>query len=125
MSRPRSSTHWPSWPGRLGSSRSPVVRSCAPVTTPTRWCLSMQVEIRLPELGAAPAVLSVWFAEEGERVYEGDRVIEVLVDGATFDVPGPATGRLLEKRALPDEELRIGQVLGIIESDPAGNEAGD
>ena len=45
----------------------------------------MQVEIRLPELGAAPAVLSVWFAEEGERVYEGDRVIEVLVDGATFD----------------------------------------
>ena len=70
-------------------------------------------------------MLSVWFAEEGERVYEGDRVIEVLVDGATFDVPGPATGRLLEKRALPDEELRIGQVLGIIESDPAGNEAGD
>ena len=85
----------------------------------------MQVEIRLPELGAAPAVLSVWFAEEGERVYEGDRVIEVLVDGATFDVPAPATGRLLEKRALPDEELRMGQVLGIIESDPAGNEAGD
>jgi pyruvate/2-oxoglutarate dehydrogenase complex dihydrolipoamide acyltransferase (E2) component len=85
----------------------------------------MQVEIRLPELGAAPAVLSVWFAEEGERVYEGDRVIEVLVDGATFDVPGPATGRLLEKRALPDDELHIGQVLGIIESDPAGNEVGD
>jgi pyruvate/2-oxoglutarate dehydrogenase complex dihydrolipoamide acyltransferase (E2) component len=75
----------------------------------------MQTEIILPELGAAPAVLSVWFADPGDNVYEGDRLVEVLVGEATFDVSAPATGRLAEKRALPDDALRPGQVLGVME----------
>jgi pyruvate/2-oxoglutarate dehydrogenase complex dihydrolipoamide acyltransferase (E2) component len=66
-------------------------------------------------LGAAPAVLSVWFADPGDNVYEGDRLVEVLVGEATFDVSAPATGRLAEKRALPDDPLRPGQVLGVME----------
>ena len=75
----------------------------------------MLAEIILPELGAAPAVLSVWFADPGDNVYEGDRLVEVLVGEATFDVSAPATGRLAEKRALPDDPLRPGQVLGVME----------
>jgi pyruvate/2-oxoglutarate dehydrogenase complex dihydrolipoamide acyltransferase (E2) component len=75
----------------------------------------MQANILLPELGAAPAVLSVWFADVGEPVFEGDRLVEVLVGGATFDVAAPATGRLVEKRALVNDELRTGQVLGVVE----------
>ena len=72
----------------------------------------MHTDILLPELGAAPLVLSVWFADVGDVVYEGDRLVEVLAGGATFDVPAPATGRLAEKRALPDDPLVPGQVLG-------------
>jgi pyruvate/2-oxoglutarate dehydrogenase complex dihydrolipoamide acyltransferase (E2) component len=72
-------------------------------------------EVILPELGAAPVRLSVWFAELGERVFEGDRLVEVLANGATFDVPAPATGRLAEKRAWPNQPLRPGQVLGVVE----------
>jgi pyruvate/2-oxoglutarate dehydrogenase complex dihydrolipoamide acyltransferase (E2) component len=75
----------------------------------------MQAEITLPELGAAPIVLSVWFADPGELVYEGDRLVEVLVGGATFDVPSPATGRLIDRWALSDDSLQPGQVLGIVE----------
>jgi pyruvate/2-oxoglutarate dehydrogenase complex dihydrolipoamide acyltransferase (E2) component len=75
----------------------------------------MQAPIILPELGAAPVVLSVWFADAGELVFEGDRLVEVMVAGATFDVPSPATGRLLEKRALPNDPLIVGQVLGMVE----------
>ena len=75
----------------------------------------MLAEIILPELGAEPAVLSVWFADVGEEVFEGDRLVEILVGGATFDVPAPATGRLAEKRALVDDALRPGQVLGVIQ----------
>jgi len=82
----------------------------------------MPVEIRLPELGVAPVRLSVWYADVGEEVFEGDRLVEVLVDGATFDVPAPATGRLVEKRAVVDEPLRTDQVLGLlfIEDDKLG-----
>jgi pyruvate/2-oxoglutarate dehydrogenase complex dihydrolipoamide acyltransferase (E2) component len=75
----------------------------------------MRKPILLPELGAGPAVLSVWFAEPGEAVFEGDRLVEILVAGATFDVSAPATGRLVEKWVFPDEHLKPGQVLGIVE----------
>jgi pyruvate/2-oxoglutarate dehydrogenase complex dihydrolipoamide acyltransferase (E2) component len=73
--------------------------------------------IILPDLGPATVRLSVWFAEPGELVYEGDRLVEVLLGGATFDVPAPATGRLAEKRALPNDPLVPGQVLGLVEVD--------
>jgi pyruvate/2-oxoglutarate dehydrogenase complex dihydrolipoamide acyltransferase (E2) component len=79
----------------------------------------MQTAIVLPELGAAPVVLSVWFADTGDLVYEGDRLVEVLVGGATFDVGAPATGRLTEKRALPNDRLEPGQVLGLVNVEEA------
>jgi pyruvate/2-oxoglutarate dehydrogenase complex dihydrolipoamide acyltransferase (E2) component len=77
----------------------------------------MQTKIILPELDVGPVVLSVWFADPGETVFEGDRLVEVLLAGATFDVPSPATGRLVEKRAYSNDRLRPGQVLGIVESE--------
>ena len=75
----------------------------------------MRAEILLPELGAAPIVVSAWFADPGEVVYEGDRLVEVLVSGVTFDVSSPATGRLIEKLALADDPVLPGQVLGLVE----------
>ncbi len=75
----------------------------------------MRTEVVLPELGAAPAVLSLWYVDRGETIYEGDRLLEVLVSGATFDVSAPATGRLLEKTALPRDSLHPGQLLGVMD----------
>jgi pyruvate/2-oxoglutarate dehydrogenase complex dihydrolipoamide acyltransferase (E2) component len=75
----------------------------------------MHAPIILPELGAEPAVVSVWFADPGDWVFEGDRLVEVLVGGATFDVPSPATGRLREKNVLPRDPLQTGQLLGWVE----------
>jgi pyruvate/2-oxoglutarate dehydrogenase complex dihydrolipoamide acyltransferase (E2) component len=77
----------------------------------------MQTPIVLPELGAHPIRLSVWFVDSGDCVYEGDRVVEVLSNGATFDVVSPITGRFVEKKAHPDDFLVPGQVLGVMEVD--------
>jgi pyruvate/2-oxoglutarate dehydrogenase complex dihydrolipoamide acyltransferase (E2) component len=77
--------------------------------------MAKRTPIVLPDVGAAPVVLSVWFANVGDAVYEGDRLVEILAQGATFDVPAPATGRLAEKVAYPDDPLRPGQVLGVVE----------
>lgn len=60
-------------------------------------------------------MLSTWFADPGERVFEGDRLVEVLTGGATFDVSAPATGWLAEKCAWPRDTLHPGQVLGLLE----------
>jgi pyruvate/2-oxoglutarate dehydrogenase complex dihydrolipoamide acyltransferase (E2) component len=79
----------------------------------------LDTPIVLPDLGIQPVRLSVWFADPGDEVYEGDRLIEVLVNGATFDVPAPVTGRLTEQRALMDETVYPGQILGILTSEIA------
>jgi pyruvate/2-oxoglutarate dehydrogenase complex dihydrolipoamide acyltransferase (E2) component len=76
-----------------------------------------RVAIILPDVGAAPLVLSAWLADPGDAVFEGDRLVEVLVGGATFDVSSPATGRLVAKQARQNERLEPGQVLGFVEAE--------
>jgi pyruvate/2-oxoglutarate dehydrogenase complex dihydrolipoamide acyltransferase (E2) component len=77
----------------------------------------MLIPVVLPDLGAEPVRLSLWLAHVGEQVYEGDRLVEVLAHGATFDVAAPATGRLAECFAWQYDVLSPGQVLGNVETD--------
>lgn len=76
---------------------------------------SQQVPITAPELGAERVTFSLWHVEAGDRVTEGDRVAELLIPGATFDIPAPATGRLTERTAQPGDALRVGEALGTIQ----------
>jgi pyruvate/2-oxoglutarate dehydrogenase complex dihydrolipoamide acyltransferase (E2) component len=82
--------------------------------------MSVPREIILPEVGASPVWLSVWFADVGDDVYEGDRLVEVLTGGATFDVSAPASGKLAQKHAWPRDQVQPGQVLGVVEVEEAG-----
>jgi pyruvate/2-oxoglutarate dehydrogenase complex dihydrolipoamide acyltransferase (E2) component len=71
----------------------------------------------LPELGTGPdlpIVVSHWFASRGDLVWEGERLVEVLVGAATFDVPSPVTGHLIEIRGLEDDRVAAGSVLGVV-----------
>ncbi len=77
----------------------------------------MPRKVLLPDLGSPQAILSVWFVQPGDRVYAGDRLVEVLVGAATFDVSAPVTGRLVAKCAWPDDSLIPGQVLGLVEEE--------
>lgn len=78
----------------------------------------MRHEIRLPELGLGEGrvTVSLWLMEVGDAVVEGDRVVELLSDGVTVDLPAPASGVLIETLAAEDDAVRTGQVLGAIES---------
>jgi pyruvate/2-oxoglutarate dehydrogenase complex dihydrolipoamide acyltransferase (E2) component len=75
------------------------------------------IPITLPDLGPAKAVVSLWLVQPGDPVFEGDRIVEVLIPGLTFDVPAPATGRLREQILLARDPVTTGQVLGTIEVD--------
>lgn len=74
----------------------------------------MHTPVVMPDLGAEPVRLSLWYAHVGDTIYEGDRLVEVLASGATFDVAAPATGRLVERLAWPRDLLAPGQVLGLV-----------
>jgi pyruvate/2-oxoglutarate dehydrogenase complex dihydrolipoamide acyltransferase (E2) component len=71
----------------------------------------------LPELGIGPhvpIVVSHWFVRRGEKVWEGERLVEVLVGPATFDVAAPATGFLAEIRGREDDLVHAGSLLGLV-----------
>lgn len=77
----------------------------------------MQMEVRVPEVGSDPVkpiLVSYWFAEEGDEVIEGDRLVELVVGSATFDVPAPASGMLAETVVEIDDPVQEGDVLGIV-----------
>jgi pyruvate/2-oxoglutarate dehydrogenase complex dihydrolipoamide acyltransferase (E2) component len=71
----------------------------------------------LPDLGTGsdvPIVVSHWFVARGDRVWEGERLVEVLVGPATFDVASPVSGRLAEIRGWEDDRVESGSVLGLV-----------
>jgi pyruvate dehydrogenase E2 component (dihydrolipoamide acetyltransferase) len=71
----------------------------------------------LPDLGTGPdipIVVSFWFAGKGKSVWEGERLVEVLVGPATVDIPSPATGRLVKICAREDDHVQPGGLLAQI-----------
>ena len=71
----------------------------------------------LPDLGTGPDVADrhqLLVRAPGDSVWEGDRLVEVLVGPATFDVPAPASGRLVAIRGREDDRVEPGAVLGLV-----------
>ena len=74
-------------------------------------------DVLLPSLaaGVEKASVSYWHRAVGDTVKEGEDLVELVTDKATFNLPAPASGVL--KKIAVDEgtEARVGQVLGVIE----------
>ncbi|MCH8923955.1 MAG: biotin/lipoyl-binding protein [Planctomycetes bacterium] len=72
--------------------------------------------LTLPDLdmGEIPITVSLWLVEPGERVIEGDRVVEILAGAATVDLPAPTSGVLVEVLVDEDDRVKVGQTLGYI-----------
>ena len=88
----------------------------------------MQSPVVLPEIGVEPEtemVVSIWFAEEGEEVLEGDRIVEILAGSVTFDVPAPATGRLIDVRLVEEDIVHTGDILALVETDDEDAQSAD
>lgn len=77
----------------------------------------MREPIVVPELGTHNLVLSVWYVKPGEPIFPGDRLVELLLGAATFDVTSACAGTLGEQTARPDDRLTPGQVVGYLESE--------
>jgi len=77
-------------------------------------------EVRLPDLGDGAgdeATVSVWHFEEGDEINEGDDLVEMTTDKATFNVPSPRQGILAEIFADEGEVIKTGEVLATIEEE--------
>ncbi len=81
--------------------------------------MTMPTPIELPDLGAEDEAVCVscWLVDLGELVVTGDRVVEVLIKGITFDVAAPVSGILSRIEKSLDTRIVPGDILGWIESD--------
>ena len=82
--------------------------------------IKMPLEVRLPdfndgEAGDMDAVVSFWAVEVGASLQEGDDLLEIVTDKASFVVPCPRAGVLLEKRAREDDRIRVNDVIAVLE----------
>jgi len=79
----------------------------------------MNVEVELPDLGDSPgdtATIAEWLCDEGDLVDQDQHLLEVVAGGETIEVPSPASGVLVEKIAEEGDEVRVGDLLAIIEA---------
>ena len=82
------------------------------------------VKVYLPELGEniTKATVSFWYFEEGASVVEGNDLVEMATDKATFNVPAPCSGTMVEILAHEGDVIEVGEVLDSIEEDTVSEE---
>jgi pyruvate dehydrogenase E2 component (dihydrolipoamide acetyltransferase) len=75
------------------------------------------VKVILPELGEgiAKATVSYWYFQEGEKVNEKDDLVELVTDKATFNLPCPASGTLVEVYFHEGDSVNTGEILATIQ----------
>jgi 2-oxoglutarate dehydrogenase E2 component (dihydrolipoamide succinyltransferase) len=73
--------------------------------------------VHLPELGEGitKATVSYWYFQQGEKVHEKDDLVELTTDKATFNLPSPCTGTLIQIMYREGDTVNVGEVLGMIE----------
>lgn len=73
-------------------------------------------EAKLPPLGEGieKANVSYWHKAIGDSVKEGEDLVELVTDKATFNMPSPASGILREILVQEGDEVIVGQILAKI-----------
>jgi pyruvate/2-oxoglutarate dehydrogenase complex dihydrolipoamide acyltransferase (E2) component len=73
-------------------------------------------DIVMPPLaeGVDKANISYWYKQIGETIKEGEDLVELVTDKATFNMPSPATGIVKEILVSEGEAAKVGQVIAKI-----------
>ncbi|HSB68209.1 MAG TPA: 2-oxoglutarate dehydrogenase complex dihydrolipoyllysine-residue succinyltransferase [Candidatus Methylomirabilis sp.] len=81
----------------------------------------MPTNIVVPEMGESVvgATVARWLKQEGERVAAGEAVVELETEKVDLEVAAEQPGILMKIGRPEGEEVRVGDVLGVIEEGPA------
>ena len=74
-------------------------------------------QILVPELGEGieKVTIACWHIKEGDRVNEGDDVLELVTDKATFNIAASESGVLKKISVQEGQDIFIGSSVGVIE----------
>jgi len=73
--------------------------------------------VLLPALGEGieKATVTFWFFKAGDAVKQNDNLVELTTDKAAFNLPCPATGILREVIRGEGAEVRVGEIVAVID----------
>jgi 2-oxoisovalerate dehydrogenase E2 component (dihydrolipoyl transacylase) len=79
-------------------------------------------EFKLPDIGEgiAEAEIVAWHVKVGDQVEEDQRLADVMTDKATVEMEAPVSGRIVELAGGVGDQIPIGTVLVVFETDGAG-----
>ncbi len=76
----------------------------------------MSVSVTMPQLGESvtEGTVTRWLKQVGDTVTADEPLLEISTDKVDTEIPAPASGVLLEIRALEDEVVQVGAELAVI-----------
>lgn len=79
----------------------------------------MFVEVEVPDFGedVTEAEVSFWYFDTGEKVKEGEPLLEIHTEKVSAVIECPASGVLKEILAPEGAKVKVGQVIGFIEEE--------
>ena len=83
----------------------------------------MSSNIVVPEVGESivDARVAKWLRQEGDVVAAGDPLVELETDKIDLEVSAPQAGVLSRIARKDGEDVKVGEVLGVIDDAAAGN----
>jgi pyruvate dehydrogenase E2 component (dihydrolipoamide acetyltransferase) len=74
------------------------------------------IQVKLPALaeGVDKATVTYCHKIAGDNVKEGEDLIELVTDKATFNMPSPVSGVIMEILVKEGDEVKVGQVVAKI-----------
>jgi pyruvate dehydrogenase E2 component (dihydrolipoamide acetyltransferase) len=85
----------------------------------------MASPILMPDLGSGmeEGLLLNWTKQVGDTIKDGDVIAEIETDKTTVEVPVHASGTITELVGEPGQTLKVGEVIGYVDSNGAGESA--
>jgi pyruvate dehydrogenase E2 component (dihydrolipoamide acetyltransferase) len=83
-----------------------------------------ELEVVMPRMGETveEGTVNAWFKAAGDRVAEGEPLLEIATDKVETEIPAPASGVLREIRVAEGQTVPVATVIAII--DPGGSGPG-
>jgi 2-oxoglutarate dehydrogenase E2 component (dihydrolipoamide succinyltransferase) len=87
--------------------------------------MTMAVEILVPDLGESiiDATVAKWLKNEGEQVSVGEALVELETDKVDLEVGAPQDGVLSKIEVQVGQDVKVGQVLGFVETVSDGGQS--
>src|SRR5436305_12237275 len=82
-------------------------------------------EFKLPDIGEgiAEAEIVAWHVKVGDTIGEDQQIADMMTDKATVEMESPVSGKVLELAGEVGEQVPIGSVLAVIETEGASRAA--